>query len=316
MELIFKIFDQSGSTPKHQKIDSDRITIGRAFDNDLILTDPAVSPHHAVIVKNETGQLALYDLDSINGIYSDSKQKINGNVEFKSGNNFHFGKTSVRIYTPDHPVADAVTIQQKNHIIDLLGNPLVLISIILLVSIIHAMEQWLNMFAEFKWQEIINIQLIIFGSTLLAGIFWSVVGRIFKHETSFRKQITLVLVFIAVQFLLSKFFNFLLFNSLDYNLSLVIILVIEFILITTLLWFNLMLATNQSFRQRLSTSITISFILITLSLYSEINLDSEFSESANYVKVLIPPLFRVAGTVTEDEFISDISNVFNKLESD
>jgi pSer/pThr/pTyr-binding forkhead associated (FHA) protein len=50
-----------------------RVRIGRQADNDLAVSDPGVSRHHAEII-NERGTCTLHDLGSTNGTY------VNGSV--------------------------------------------------------------------------------------------------------------------------------------------------------------------------------------------------------------------------------------------
>jgi hypothetical protein len=50
-----------------------RIRIGRQSDNDLVITDPGVSRHHAEVI-NTNGTCMLHDLGSTNGTY------VNGSV--------------------------------------------------------------------------------------------------------------------------------------------------------------------------------------------------------------------------------------------
>ena len=316
MELIFKIFDTPGRSPVIRKLDRDRITIGRAYDNDLILSDTSISPHHALIETDENGNFVMNDLNSLNGIYLDHAGKVKDSVVLKSGSEYSFGKTPVRIFTSDHPVVDAVEIGESRKLAGVLGNPLVLIGAVLVVSFLHAIEQWLTMVTEFKWRDIVNIELVVLGSAMLMGIFWAVIGRIFRHEANFRKQVTVILVFISFQFLLSRLFELLLFNTLNYTFSLIIMLLIEFVLIATLLWFNLLVATNQSPIQRSRTAIAVSIVLIVLSLYTELGSGPEFSDSPEYVKLLDPPQFMVAGSVTENEFLSSMTVVFDNLDSE
>jgi protein-S-isoprenylcysteine O-methyltransferase Ste14 len=172
------------------------------------------------------------------------------------------------------------------------------------------------MFQEFKWQEIINIELIIFGSALSIGIFWAIVGRIFKHEANFKSQMKIVFVFIIIQFLINKFIDVLLFNTLNYQLAMMLMLSLEFVLIAALLWFNLQLATNQTLEQRIRTSVVISAALVALSIYSEFINTSEFSDSPEYVKLLQSPALRFIDGVDEEHYVSELSVVFDKLESE
>ena len=56
------------------ELNSDRFTIGRAKDNDLILNDPGVSSRHATIIRDGT-KYNIEDNDSTNGVFV-NKQRI------------------------------------------------------------------------------------------------------------------------------------------------------------------------------------------------------------------------------------------------
>ncbi len=69
-----------------------RIRIGRQADNDLVITDPGVSRHHAEVI-NTNGTCTLHDLGSTNGTY------VNGSVvsehALRDGDRISFGSTVV-----------------------------------------------------------------------------------------------------------------------------------------------------------------------------------------------------------------------------
>lgn len=316
MELVFQISDSPVRSPVFQKVDGTVIRIGRAFDNDLILNDATISPHHAEISYDEDGKLWLSDLDSLNGSWVDRTQSIKQKIELNSGSELTLGKTTLHVFTPEHPVETAVRIAPVSFVKQLIENPLILVSSIMLVAILYGFEQWLNMFQEFKWQEIINIELIIFGSALSMGIFWAIVGRIFKHESNFKSQMKIILVFIIAQFFVTKFVDIILFNSLNYTFAMILMLAMEFVLIASLLWLNLYLATNQTQEQRIRTAVVVSAALVVLSIYSDMINESEFSDSPEYVKLLHPPALRFTNGVEEQQFVSELSVVFDKLENE
>ena len=54
----------------------DRATIGRALDNDIILSDLSVSPHHLTIEKEESGLFVVTNLSDENGTQI-HKKKLN-----------------------------------------------------------------------------------------------------------------------------------------------------------------------------------------------------------------------------------------------
>lgn len=61
-----------GTPADKHPLESDRLSIGRAPDNDVQLDDQAVSGHHAVITRLKDGEQEVFelrDLDSTNGSY-------------------------------------------------------------------------------------------------------------------------------------------------------------------------------------------------------------------------------------------------------
>jgi hypothetical protein len=69
-----------------------RVRIGRQSDNDLVVSDPGISRHHAEVI-NERGTCTLHDLGSTNGTY------VNGSVVtehvLRDGDRISLGSTVV-----------------------------------------------------------------------------------------------------------------------------------------------------------------------------------------------------------------------------
>ncbi|MCK5810737.1 MAG: FHA domain-containing protein, partial [Cocleimonas sp.] len=63
-QVIFETIIRGQS--HYHKINSFPASIGRAFDNDIILSDPSVSPHHLVIDEDENGY-KLHNISNENG---------------------------------------------------------------------------------------------------------------------------------------------------------------------------------------------------------------------------------------------------------
>jgi pSer/pThr/pTyr-binding forkhead associated (FHA) protein len=51
----------------------DRVAIGRADDNDIVVSEPDVSVYHCVIAQQD-GDLFLHDLHSTNGTYANGQR--------------------------------------------------------------------------------------------------------------------------------------------------------------------------------------------------------------------------------------------------
>ena len=44
---------------RYQQIDGEVTTIGRALDNDIILSDPTVAPHHLKVIRHSDASIEL-----------------------------------------------------------------------------------------------------------------------------------------------------------------------------------------------------------------------------------------------------------------
>jgi hypothetical protein len=67
--LIVEVLDsRTGEVRTRARLDAGPVTIGRAFDNDIVLDDPYADARHARIVTDETGLVAIEDLGSVNAL--------------------------------------------------------------------------------------------------------------------------------------------------------------------------------------------------------------------------------------------------------
>jgi pSer/pThr/pTyr-binding forkhead associated (FHA) protein len=72
----------NGMTIKEYPFDKDKITVGRKSDNDVIIDNPAVSGHHAHVIKG-TGGYLLEDLSSTNGTFMHEQKILKANLHHK-----------------------------------------------------------------------------------------------------------------------------------------------------------------------------------------------------------------------------------------
>jgi len=96
MEVVFEVVSRGGHTIERHRAGGERIAIGRAYDNELILTDETVSPHHAVLETDANGRLFLVDTSSLNGVRSDRQGAAN-RIEIVSGETCTLGRARIRI---------------------------------------------------------------------------------------------------------------------------------------------------------------------------------------------------------------------------
>ncbi len=70
-EVIFvEVLGRAGDVAHRHAVARLPATIGRAYDNDVILDDPYAAPHHLRLERDASGELVLVDLDSRNGLFA------------------------------------------------------------------------------------------------------------------------------------------------------------------------------------------------------------------------------------------------------
>ena len=60
--MWIEVLARDGEVQLRSRIETPEARIGRAFDNDIVVNDPHVAPHHLRIFRGEDGELVAEDL--------------------------------------------------------------------------------------------------------------------------------------------------------------------------------------------------------------------------------------------------------------
>ena len=69
--MWIEVLGRDGEVLARERIEGDEARIGRAFDNDVVVNDPHVAPHHLRVHRGEDGVLVAEDLGNLNGLYAE-----------------------------------------------------------------------------------------------------------------------------------------------------------------------------------------------------------------------------------------------------
>ena len=313
MELVLEMVSRTGRTLERQRVRGDRITIGRSFDNDFVLSDETVNPHHAVLEVTDES-IVLSDLASLNGTRHRGELVV-GPSSVASGDEIMCGRARVRIYALSHPVADTARIDGIDGFVNRLGDRSTLIGVIAIVAAVTVTELWLNAFKGIKWEEIaIGLFAVLTASGFVAGAF-AILGRITKHESRFQTLLSVVFIYLLAQTVIVFGYEWLLFNTLHKHFSVMVGLACSYALLCVALWVALQIATHLSSAERWRYAIGIATIFLGVSLYPEAANFSEFSKSPEFVKTLQAPVFRVADGVETKRYLRDSQHVYTSVRS-
>lgn len=106
MELI-DIGNGAGVRPLSFR--TQKVTIGRADDNDLVFSgDPTVSRHHAVLERVEGGGWQIVDLKSSNGTYINGT-RVTTRARIRAGDRIGIGDSTMKLVDEETSILPAIS---------------------------------------------------------------------------------------------------------------------------------------------------------------------------------------------------------------
>ena len=166
------------------------LTVGRALDNQLVLDDPWVAPHHARIELDGEGKLTLQVLATRNGVLLGGELLASGQAQqlADAGTTLQLGATRLRLrlpgelLAPERPLPGLVPGQR----LQLGGVALALLALVLA-------GHWIDLDpgADFSaWLPVlIGVPLALVG---WCGV-WALMSKLFQHRFDFGGHLTIAL---------------------------------------------------------------------------------------------------------------------------
>lgn len=312
MAVVIEVLGWAGKSRKQFRVESDEITIGRGYANDIVLSDPHISPQHLQLHATDQGW-TIEDLHSLNGVQVVCKR---GDIEgvFASGSEIKIGRTRLRIVAIDHAVEQTKMLHRLELESSRLNRLAVWLPLFIAVFVTELLIIYANTVVAWEWKNVIPMLLGAQLVVLVGALFWALIGRLIRHESHLLGQYSLLLLatllFSASDWLLVM---------LNYNSNLLLFgdhmqrltpLLIVFVLLSA----NLALATNLSARSRWITSACCVGLLATIGLVVEMKRWGEFSPFPEYSSTLQPPALLFASGRSGDAFLNRVDDLFSRAD--
>jgi hypothetical protein len=102
--MWIEVLSRHGEVAARERIDGPEARVGRAFDNDVVVDDPHVAPHHLRIFRGEDGELVAEDLGTLNGLYPEHGARRVERVGLAGAPGIRIGRTTLRVHDAAHAV--------------------------------------------------------------------------------------------------------------------------------------------------------------------------------------------------------------------
>jgi len=189
--LFIEQLARDGSVAARSAVRQVPFTIGRAYDNDLILDDPHVAPHHLRIEREADGTLVARDLSTHNGLLalapSGRHARAVGRLALDDDVLARIGHTVLRTRASDHPVPAERPAAREG----LLERPVTAAVALFGVLLVALYEAWLAAEGPRDSDGLFSLPLTVGGTVTLWGGAWALLSRLFTHRARFAAHLTI-----------------------------------------------------------------------------------------------------------------------------
>lgn len=295
-------------------VPSDRplVRVGRAFDNDVILNDPTVSPHHFLIKRDADGAYWLHPLSEENGTYV-GRKAVKAPIKIpEQGLTIEAGRTRVRALNEDTPVAPTRLINCRSGRTCLFESSAWALILFALFVTISLVDNYLSTPKHLDWDSFGREQAVMMAVVLAISGGLAVLVRLVAHRWEPAGAVSFVCLMLLLAILLDLGADFGDYYFATPTISLGADLAWIFLVAPLALYWFLVRVNHGN----VVSSIAISLVLVTPAAYlqsreafTDYGLLGTFSKQVHYSTVLHPLDIRQRPTLTVNEFISEMSKL-------
>lgn len=312
MAIVVERLSKDSKVIQHYFFDKPRISLGRAYDNDIRIDDPYVCPGHAVIAESDQhDELELEDSASLNGVKVNNARITTSKVSEKDI--ITLGRTRFRVFKHSRSVAPAIHLSKLEENIEWLGRRSICAGLLMVFCSIVTLQFFFNSFAEVNYAVMAKLTLTVVATFSIWPLAFGLLSKLAKKDAHIISQFSLLWLCLIGLELVDYLTVFLEFNSEYLRLVEWLGLIGKGIIIAGLLWFSLFLGFHQSksIRNGLTVAGLVLFGLPTVLPMLVSN--DDFINKPKYKATVLPPALQWSSAASTEEFITDNDQLFKQL---
>jgi hypothetical protein len=284
------------------------VRIGRAYDNDVVLDDPYVAPHHLRIRRDETGMLLAEDLGSFKGLYLDRARMPVKQAALDGDRVLRVGHTLLRVRDVSHAVTpERAEPRQARAWPAAAGLAIVILAI-------EAIDLYLNETAEPKLSR--YLVPLLTGVVLVLGwaAIWAVLARVFSGQARFERNLVVALAGLLTFSLYNELVDLSVFGF-AWRALLGYQYIGAWLLLAATCFLHLCEIGPGRLRLKLGAVAALALIAIVMQSSGQSELFGNAERDAP-TRRLLPPGFRLSPAGTIEGFFADVGQLKAKLDRD
>jgi len=311
---VVELLNHAGHVLQRATWKGERMSVGRAYDNDLIVADPYVCPHHLELVLTD-GRVFARDLGSINGTYVDRESARRDTAELHDKSLILFGHSQLRFRSAAVAVPPAWRDTARHGVLSLLAKPWLLV--------VATVAGVLALAADSVLESAEEVRVLTLGSELLYPLigviiwagFWALLNRIMTHRANFPVHLTIALAGVAGLFTASQLILMLGFGLGWTELSSWLETLGQIIVLALVMYAHLRYAVPaRADRQALVAGLA-ALVLFGTPQIGDVIARNEFSSLPYLNPVLMPPALKIVKGGDIDDFLASADHLRKRVDA-
>lgn len=311
--LIVEIAGKEGLRIERIKLESNGLSIGRAWNSDIIIQDRFVDPDHLRLNVNQEQQILIDDISSTNGSRLAGKALKGSSQVYRLGDTISIGDTRIIVFDADTAVAPAVLRSRWFLLAERFSSIRALFVLTVLAIMTQAAQEYTSSAEQVKLESLVIAAFSLVLLLLLWSLVLGFVAKLIRGESNFKALWALGSLAAVVLNLVSLVLLVLRFNLQDVGLGGILSISLFGIFSVWLMAGVFSYTTHIQNRNK-----WLSSFFIVISLYAIAQSDEYLKEpyqkwksSTDTEQVTLPPVFLLRGGVPLDEYQSITDTLFN-----
>ncbi len=313
-EIIIEEITRSHKLLHRHRLNKNEVSIGRGYQNDIILTDPHICPQHLSLHCLQ-GKWHLNDHGTVNGtLLENTKGKHQHHLpqEVSDGDIITLGKSQLRILFSDHKVPETIAFSPFESIIDIIRHPIAVFISIALFLLIAGNISYLNQLTETNVSQLVvsAFSLSLLFALWPAGV--ALVSHLTKHDPRILAQFGISFTFFILMWLSDKLEKVIAFNSASNSILGLAFSLFPIALAFCLFWLNRYIGFHVSARRRAIVAMSITALLFGGSYLLQYSKQPEFNPHPQYNSTIMAPDFLIAPSNNVETFVEQSNRLFEQ----
>ncbi|MFA5262160.1 MAG: FHA domain-containing protein [Candidatus Omnitrophota bacterium] len=308
-KIVLEITSDSRSHKEVKIFHSGTVTVGRGFDNDVILSDPYVSSRHLVMERSGEA-VRVRDLGSENGTYIAGVKHLGVDREVPSGAEILIGKTRLRVYLEAHPVAPARVLVENNAFLKLAGNPVFAWGLALVVAGLALLEAHWGTTKNESFIKLLPSPIGVLSSVLVWAGFWTFIGRLLRHKMHFWEHVSICSLWFLFSELMDNVVHYISFYANSKPAGVILGYALNSGLFIATLFATLTFSANMTSKKKIIFASVFTGVTVLSFSGLRLSIAEYYAWEPPYDTVLKPPVFGVRPGRSVSDFVKQTDRLF------